>query len=122
MKFTASMKARTLAILAGCILGCGEEPRKPFEVIPLETEAPACNNLPLAVLYDNGYIIECGSYYFMHDESSSCAEILVDKTPELRQLWQNSGCDSVIDSWMLWACSETAGEYLFAMEHSPAGA
>ncbi|MDI6737683.1 MAG: hypothetical protein QME12_04175 [Nanoarchaeota archaeon] len=111
-----------LPLFAGIIIGCGEEPRKPLEVITFEAEAPACSNAPLAVVYDTGYMIECGSYYFVHDESRECVDILIDEIPEIRQLWQNPGCDSVIDSWMLWAYSERAGSYVFAAESRPARA
>lgn len=116
------MKATTLAILAGCLLGCGEEPRKPLEVISLETEAPACNNAPLVVVYETGYFIYCGSYHFIHDESKSCGEILTDETPEIRQIWLNPGCDEIIDTWMLLGYSESSGDYLFVDESMPAGA
>ncbi|MFH1066173.1 MAG: hypothetical protein V1734_06715 [Nanoarchaeota archaeon] len=116
------MKIKALALLAGCLLGCGEEPRKPLEVIPLVTEAPACDNMPRAVVYETGYMIECGSYYFIHDESRLCADMLIEETPEIRQMWQNPGCDEVIEMWMLWNYSETRGDYEFADYSSPAGA
>ncbi|MEK6864351.1 MAG: hypothetical protein AABX27_03600 [Nanoarchaeota archaeon] len=116
------MKATTLAMLAGCLLGCEQELRKPLEVISLETQASACNNQPLAVVYETGYFIDCGSYHFIHDESESCGEILTDETPEIRQLWLNAGCDDVIDSWMLWGYSETNEDYIFVDENRPAGA
>ena len=116
------MKLRYALPLLGCLLGCEQEQRKPLEVISLETEASACNNNPLAVVYETGYMIECGSYYFMHDESESCIDILIDETPEIKQLWQNPGCDAIIDSWMMWAYSETIGDYEFADYNSPAGA
>ncbi|MDD4878484.1 MAG: hypothetical protein PHO02_05615 [Candidatus Nanoarchaeia archaeon] len=114
------MKLRYALPLIG-LIGCTEEPRNSLEIVSIETEAPACNNTPLAVFYGTGYMIECGSYHFIHDESESCVEILTDEIPEIRQLWQNPGCDAVIDSWMLWGYSETRDEYIFVDESRPAG-
>lgn len=116
------MKIKALAILAGCLLGCGEEPRKPLDVISLETQASACDNNPLVVVYDTGYMIECGDYHFVHDESRLCSDSLMEETQWVKQLWQNPGCDSVIDSWMMWIYSKPGADYEFAGYSSPAGA
>lgn len=115
------MKLKYILPLLG-LIGCTEEPRNPLEVISIETEASACNNRPMAVVYGTGYMIECGSYHFIHDKSESCAEILTDETPEIRQLWLNPGCDSIVDTWMLWGYSESQEDYIFIDESRPAGA
>lgn len=114
------MKLRYALPLAG-LLGCGEEPRPPLEVVAFETNAPACNNMPMLVFHDRGYMIDCGDYFFMHDESNGCINFLSDEIPEIRQLWQDFDCDGTIDSWYLFAYSESTGDYIYADDSAPAG-
>ncbi|MBU2637846.1 MAG: hypothetical protein KJ955_02640 [Nanoarchaeota archaeon] len=116
------MKLRYAVPLMLGLAGCGEENlRKPLDVKILNIETEACGNQPMVILHDRGYMVKCGEFYFIHDEDEKCINLLTDEIPEIRQLWQDFGCDDIIDSWYLFAYSEATGSYIYAADSAPAG-